>query len=395
MIVLVGVFAGWPSVVRAQEVALSGTVTDSTDAVLPGVTVTAVHVDSGNKFTAVTDASGQYRIAAMRAGVYQVTAELAGFTTVIRENAELLVGQRGVLNLRMTISTVTESLTVTGAAPLVDLTQSKLGGNIDPRQLSDLPVNGRNWMALTMLAPGSRTNAVTESPFGTHAGQFQLNVDGQQVSNMMACARWGQPKFSRDAIAEFEFISSRFDATQGRSIGVQVNAITKSGTNQYSGTLSGYFRDDAFNAADFIVHRVLPYSDQQVSGTFGGPLKKDKAHFFGYYEGERNPQSYTFNSAYPKFNIPDLTGTQTEKKSGIRLDNQLSDRSRLMIRANGGKIFQPYTDASAGGSTGGATLHPSRASSKQLDTGQIFMTLTHTLRNNIVNEIKPGFNYIN
>ena len=95
-----------PGMVRAQEIALGGTVTDSTDAVLPGVTVTARHVESGNTFLGVTDASGQYRVGALRTGVYQVTAELPGFSTVTQDKVELLVGQRAVLNFKMTISTV-------------------------------------------------------------------------------------------------------------------------------------------------------------------------------------------------------------------------------------------------------------------------------------------------
>lgn len=380
--------------VAGQEIVLSGTVTDATDAVLPGATVTATHVDSGNTFVAVADQSGQYRIGAMRPGVYRVSVELSGFSTVTRENLELLVGQRVAVNFRLTVSSLQETVTVTGQSPLVDVTQSKLGGNVDSRQLSELPVNGRNWLDLTMLAPGSRVNAVGEAPIGTHAGQFQLNLDGQQVSNMMACARWGQPKFSRDAIGEFEFVSSRFDATQGRSIGVQVNAVTKAGTNNYTGTLSGYFRDDKFNAADPIVKRVLPYSNQQVSATFGGPFKKDRAHFFGYYEGEREPQSYFFNSQYRRFNIADLTGTRTENKVGARFDNQLNQSTRLMVRGNGWKFWQPYTDAAAGGSTGGSTLHPSRASSKRLDSAQVYATLTKMFGNRMLNEFKPGYNYI-
>ena len=189
-----------PSLVRAQEISVSGVVTDTTDAVLPGATVTALHVESGNTFVAVADATGEYRIGPLRPGLYRVTAELQSFSTVVRENLELLVGQRGTVNFKLSLSSVNETVTVTGASPLVDVVQSKLGGNVDSRQLSELPVNGRNWMDLTMLAPGSNANAVGETPVATanrsegRAGEFQLNLDGQQVSNMMACARWGQPQ---------------------------------------------------------------------------------------------------------------------------------------------------------------------------------------------------------
>ncbi len=211
-------------------------------------------------------------------------------------------------------------------------------------------MNGRNWMQLTMLTPGSRTNTVGDSPtLATSAGSFQLNLDGQQVTQLIAQTGYGQPRFSRDAMAEFQFVTSRFDATQGRSSGAQVNAVTKSGTNTFAGTLSGYFRNDKFNAKDFIVKRVLPYSNQQISGTFGGPIVQNRAHFFGYYEGERNPQSFTFTSPYPAFNIAPLVGTNTQKLAGRarrlpveaehapdgprqRLERQTAVRSELLRR---------------------------------------------------------------
>ena len=152
----------------AQEATLSGAVTDSTGGVLPGVTITATHTATGNTFVAVTDERGGYRIP-LRVGMFKVDAELPGFGTVSRQ-LELLVGQVAVLNLQMAPSTVQESVTVTGEAPLVDTQTSTLGTNVDPRQMQELPVNGRNWMDLTLLAPGSRANAVAETPITTEVG---------------------------------------------------------------------------------------------------------------------------------------------------------------------------------------------------------------------------------
>ena len=105
--------------------------------------------------------------------------------------------------------------------------------------------------------------------------EFQLNVDGLQVTSNLGTGN--QSRYSNDSIAEFEFISNRFDATQGRSSGVQVNAITKSGTNNLSGTLVGNFRDSSWNAEDPVLNRVLPYSNQQISGTVGGPDHSEQA----------------------------------------------------------------------------------------------------------------------
>jgi hypothetical protein len=156
-LVVVSAFLLLPVSLFAQEAVLSGTITDSTGAVLPGVTIRAVHEASGNSFEGVTDERGVYRIP-VRIGVYQLKAELSGFTAVTRTGLELLVGQTAVINLQMSPGGLAEAVTVTGESPLINTTSSSLGGNVDPRQVQDVPVNGRNWIALSLLAPGSRTN---------------------------------------------------------------------------------------------------------------------------------------------------------------------------------------------------------------------------------------------
>jgi hypothetical protein len=150
------------SLLSRQDATVIGTVKDSTDAVLPGVTVTAVNLENGNTFTDVSDASGNYRLA-LRPGLYKITAELQGFTPAVRDKMELLIGARATLDLRLTLEGLAENITVTGEAPLVDTSTSRVGGNIDRRQVEELPVNGRNFVDLSMLAPGSRSNHVTES----------------------------------------------------------------------------------------------------------------------------------------------------------------------------------------------------------------------------------------
>ena len=368
----------------AQEATLSGTVTDSSGAVLPGVTLRIVHEASGNSFDGVTDERGSFRLPT-RLGVHRVTAELQGFSTAT-QSVDLLAGQQGVLNLRMLPSSVQETVTVTAEAPLIDTTQSTLSGNIDPQQMQELPVNGRNWMDLSMLAPGMRVNAVRDQPVEGTNSNYQINIDGQQVTNDIGANSFGSPRFSRDAIAEFEFVASRFSAVQGRSAGVQVNAVTKSGTNTPSGSFSGYFRNDQFNAPDFIEKRVLPYSDQQLSGTFGGPIVRDRLHVFANYEYEREPQTYTYSSPWPQFNM-DLSGTRVEHKGGVRLDWQLASQGRLMVRGNKYTQLQPYDAAN----TGGATRHPSSAQSSNQYTDEVFLTFTQVLNNRTLNEVKAGY----
>src|SRR4029453_8196954 len=144
-VLLIAAILAMPMAALAQEAVLTGTVTDATGGVLPGVTVTVVHEASGNRFVAVTDERGVYRIPA-RVGAYQIAAELQGFATAQRSNIELLVGQTLVINLQMEPSGVAETVTVSGEAPLINVATSQLGGNIDPQQVQELPVQGRNWM---------------------------------------------------------------------------------------------------------------------------------------------------------------------------------------------------------------------------------------------------------
>ena len=373
-----------PASVFAQEATLSGTITDSTGGVLPGVTVTALHDATGNTFVAVSDERGAFRLP-VRTGTFRVTMELSGFATAAR-TVDLLLGQTVVLNLQLAPSTVQESVTVTGEAPLVDVTSSTVSGNIDPRQMQELPVNGRNWQDLSLLAPGSRANSAGESPVPRDTGAYQINMDGQQITNNVAGSAFGNPRYSRDAIAEFEFVANRFDATQGRSSGVQLNAISKSGTNTPTGSFSGYFRSDRFNAQDSVAHRVLPYSDQQMSTTFGGPIRKDRVHFFLNYEYEREPQTFIYTTPYPRFNF-DQTGTRIEHKAGARFDFQFSPKMRLSLRGNHWVHNLPYDPRY----TGGGDKTPSSA--VRLDRGmdQLFSALTNVIGTRAVNEVKLGY----
>src|SRR5258706_3147061 len=299
-----------PLAAAAQEATLSGTVKDTQGGVLPGVTITATNEASGNTFLAVSDGAGAFRIP-LRIGTYRLTAELAGFGTVTRSGLQLLVGQQAAVALQMGPATLQETVTVSGEEPLIDVVSSTVSGNIDQRQMQDLPLNGRNWLDLTLLAPGNRANAGGESPIPRAQVGFQINMDGQQVTNSIAGSNFGQPRYSRDSIAEFEFVSNRFDATQGRSMGVVVNAVTKSGTNQSSGTFSSYFRDSSLNAKDKVLNRVPVYSNQQLSATFGGPINRDRIHYFANYEWEREPQTYVYSGPYPIWNI-DLHGVRTQ-----------------------------------------------------------------------------------
>ena len=383
-VLLAALAAAIPATAAAQEATLTGTISDGTGAVLPGVTVTAVHEATGNRFVAVSDDRGTYRLA-LRVGGYVLTAELQGFTTVTRSGLQLLVGQTATIDLQMAVSSIQETVTVSADAPLLNVTSSSLGGNINPEQVQELPVQGRNWMALAMLAPGSRmtTDTATTPVPDLNIGEqreFQLTLDGQQVSSERGFG--GQPRYSQDSIAEFQYISNRFDATFGRSSGVQVRAITRSGTNAVSGSVRGNFRDSRFNARNPVLNRVVPIDNQQIAFTAGGPILRDRLHFFGHFEYEREPRVSVWNTPFPRFNV-ELEGNDSVKLGGGRLDYQLSTDLRLMGKVSHARKFQPFTP--------GGQNHPAETGS-QADVNREYLgQLTHVISSRAVNEIKGGF----
>ena len=210
--------------------------------------------------------------------------------------------------------------------------------------------------------------------------EFQLNVDGQQVTSNIGTGN--QARYSNDSIAEFQFISNRFDATQGRSTGVQVNVVTKSGTNALAGSLVGNFRNSAWNAPDPVLKQVLPYQNQQISGTVGGPIIKNRLHFFGNYEYERQPLTSIWTTPYPAFNIR-LDGIRNVKLYGVRLDEQLSSKMRLMGKVSHSELLEPF-----GPGTGN---HPSATNSNQEHNTDVLGQFTQVLSNRAVNEVRFGY----
>jgi hypothetical protein len=376
----------FPVVGYAQDAAITGTITDATGGVLPGVTVTAVNEAVGNTYEAVTDTRGVFRMPA-RIGTYRLTASLAGFAEATRTGLPVAVGQTVTINLQMAPSGVQENVTVTGEAPLIETTTSALGTNITQAQMEELPINGRNWQDLAMLAVGNKVNDVSVPGIAAEGtGTYQVNIDGQQITYYGGGLGNTQARISRDAVAEFEFISNRFDATQGRSSGIQINAVTRGGTNTPSGLFGGYFRDTKLNAEDNIVHRKLPYSNQQLSFAYGGPIVRDRFHYFANYEFEREPATFAWNTPYPAFNL-DFTGPRREDKAGLRLDYQFSSSMRASFRGTIWKNFQPL-DSDFPPSP---TRHPSRLTQVTRNSDNELVTLTKVLGTRAVNEIKGGF----
>ncbi|MGH9347293.1 MAG: carboxypeptidase regulatory-like domain-containing protein [Vicinamibacterales bacterium] len=375
----------WCAPAMAQDGSLLGTVTDDTKAVLPGATVTATSLATGRTLTALTNERGEYRIPGVPAGLYRIQAELSGFSTVVVPELELLVGQNRTVPFTLTVAALQESVTVTGEAPLVDTRSAAVAGNVDRRQMEELPLQGRNWMELSMMVKGITANHVDNQP-GVRDRQFQLNLDGQEITQQVAGSGFGQPKFSREAIAEFQVITNLFDITMGRSQGIQVQAISRSGTNDLAGTVYGYFRDDRFNAKDFIAGRVLPYSNQQVGAAVGGPLVRDKVHYFLSYEYEREPNTIlTSPPAFPGQSFSfDTKLTQTSFLG--RGDYQVGGHNHLTVRGSYWDWKNPFTQVSG-------TEHPSQAANRSRKAVNLAGSWSRVITQNVLQEVKVGYSH--
>jgi hypothetical protein len=364
-----------------------GTVVDEQKGVLPGVTITATDLETGRQFVGVTNERGEYRLERLSPGTYRVQAELAGFATIVNPKLELLVGQNATVPFTLRVAGLEETVTVTSEAPLVDISSSQIAGNVDRRQMEELPIQGRNWMELSMLVKGITANNVDTRPGVGRDDSFQLNIDGQQITQQTASSGFGQPKFSREAIAEFQIVTNLFDVTQGRSAGIQVQAITRSGTNTTTGSAYGYFRDDKFNAADPVANRVLPFQNQQVGGAVGGPIRRDRLHYFVSYEYERSPR--------PIFTQPAVLPNQSwqfetkERQNSVmgRVDAVISDKSHLTLRSSYWDFENPF-DASS-------TAHPSQTPRRTRQSGNVLANWSRVLNPDMVQEIKLGYNNFN
>jgi len=372
-----------------QQASVTGTVTDESKAVLPGVTVTATNLETGGLAAAVSDGQGQYRLLQLPPGNYKLQAELPSFATVVIPKVELLVGQNATVPFTMTLAQLSETLTVTAEAPLVDISSSQVAGNVDRRQMEQLPIQGRNWMELSKMVKGITANDVDNNRPGVATDdQFQLNLDGQQITQKVAGSGFGQPKFSREAIAEFQIVTNMFDITQGRSTGIQVQAISKSGTNTLSGSFYGYFRSDKFNSPDAVAGTVLPYSNQQIGGSLGGPIVEDKLHYFASYEYERQPGTYFSSpSQLPgqSFTVDYKTG---QKSFLSRVDAQLSLSDRLSFRGSQWNWENPFVL--------GAGAHPSNSSVQTKAATNILASWSHVFGGGTkVQELKIGYDRFN
>ena len=288
---------------------IEGAVTDRTgSAVLAAVT--AEHRDTGFRRETVASAGGLYRLQLLPIGTYRVTVTAAGFGSIVREPITVAVGQTVRLDLPLEVSSVAETVTVTGGAPLVETSSNALGRVVTGRELVDLPLNGRNFTQLGLLQTGVAplTAGVATAGGSMRQGQaYAVNgmrpeqniylVDGAQNMNRMDGGY--ALKMPVDAIAEFRILTQSAPPEYGGAAGATTSVVTRGGSNQLHGSAYEFLRNDAFDARNFFSREVEPLDQHQFGVTLGGPVRANRAFFFGYYEGFRNEPGITTSATVP------------------------------------------------------------------------------------------------
>ena len=288
---------------------VTGVVKDEKGGLVPGASVKLVNTGTNAERTAATSSDGIYEVTQLVPGNYRLEVEAKGFSKYIQEPVVVNVLQRSTVNVDLKVGGIGETVTVTGeSAPLVETTKTDVSGVIDQRRLESLPVNGRSFASLAILIPGA-TLEPSFDPTKARVGTF--SIGGSTGRNLNITVDGGDNKdnavggilqnFSMEGIQEFALSTQRFSAANGRSGGALLSVVSKSGTNEFHGSVFGFFRDDALNAnAPKLLAKVNPdlfpdpadavkppFSRQQFGGSFGGPIKQDKAFFFGTVERTR------------------------------------------------------------------------------------------------------------
>jgi len=353
---------------QATTATISGTVTDSSGAAVPGATVTVKNTGTDISQTTVSDERGRYRLPSLNVGQYEVKAELQGFQTSIRKGIEVTVGREVVVDFALAPGQVTEEVTVTQEISQVETTTAQLSNLVDEIQMRELPLNGRNVEQLLLLASGVSIyqsilagafygTAPTYSVSGSRPnGQAQL-LDGTNIQdyfNRGSGAGVVGTSMGVDAIAEFRVLTNTYSAQYGGN-GSVMNAVTKSGTNNFHGTGYEFFRDSSMDAKNFFDRPkdpIPPFRRNQFGGTIGGPIKRDRMFFFGNYEGLRQSLGETRIITVPDADA--RRGFLSTGPGGSLVDVGVDPRVAPYFK------FWPMPDSIVGGGQGLVTMNPTQ-----------------------------------
>ena len=309
LLVLLGLFAGPASAQLAGSASITGTVTDPAGASVPGATVAILNTDTGITRDIQSNDAGIYVAPFLSPGNYEVRATAGGFATTVRKDLTLQVGQTLTINFDLQLKTASETVTVTSQAGVVDAEKTEVSQVISESAVDNLPIAGRRWDTFALLTPnvtadGSNGMVSYRGISGLYNGNTVDGANNNQAffSEARGRAISGAYVYSMDSIKEYQVSASNYSAELGQAAGGVINAVTKSGTNDFHGDLFYYLRYPDFNALDSYSKSRGIYTQpirqwQQFGGSFGGPIVRDKLFFFVTYDGSRkvNPIAYTSN----------------------------------------------------------------------------------------------------
>jgi hypothetical protein len=291
---------------------LRGIVFDPSGAVIAGAQVSIRNAGTAFSQQTMTDERGQYRFLSLPPAVYEVRVESGGFRTSVQENVQVTVGQTAVLDVTLQVGAVSDVMTVVAESPMIDTQRTQQSTTIPESSIRSLPIDRRDYLTFTLLAPGTLDSTaladnsdfrVTQTPstglsfYGNNGRGNSITVDGAEANSSGGGVR---PTLSQEAVQEFEINRGNYAAEFGASSGGVVNIVSKSGTNQFHGSLFGFFRDQRLDAADpFAIalvnntpQRIKPPSErQQYGATLGFPIRRERTFFFASFEGLNRNES--------------------------------------------------------------------------------------------------------
>src|SRR5215510_3004319 len=335
--------AATPSFAQQGTAEIGGKITDTSGAVLPGVSIIVTNEDTGVFREVLTTANGSYFVSQIVPGRYRLAAKLEGFRGLDRRGLIVEVGKTLTLDLSMEVGALAEVVTVTAASPLVDLTTAEIGGHITAEELSDLPAGNRSYMAFVGNIPGAQfvptTGFLNDTMLanGQPAAANNVTFDGAgNVDDLRGSNVGGQARTANEAIQEVQVLTNQFDAEFGRASGAVINAVTKSGTNQFSGSAFDFFTGKSVTARDYFAKQSdSPKPDvkkKEWGGTVGGPIVRNKLHFFASVE--RLVQQRNQSKSYPT--RPEYSFSTTDDVSAWntlwRIDHQVTSNNTWAFR---------------------------------------------------------------
>ncbi len=334
---------------QVGDAELSGLVMDPTGAPVPGAKLSLSNDDSGVNWAAATDRVGRYRFPALAPGRYSLKTEAQGFRVASVTGIVLNVGTHFDKNVTLTVGSVQEQITVTAEAPPIDTTKGDVSGVVTQHQIDTLPVNTRQYLNLALLMPGTTQDASRTFYNNVQiggGGRFYANgfsVDG--VTNTWA--EQGEPRqnFPEGAVQEFRVNTNQFKAEQGLAMGGVVNVVTKSGTNTFHGEAFEYFRDSALNHDNKFIEQTFqnagqsgkaPFRRNQFGGDVGGPIVKNRTHFYAAYERTEVDDSFIIFAAgshqFYSSNEGVIDKPSHDQLFNLRVDQQITNAQHAFAR---------------------------------------------------------------